>query len=274
MIIKSLIENTTDNPTLVSEHGLSLYIETKVYKVLFDVGQSDAFLDNAKMLGVDIEAVDALIISHGHYDHGGGLKKFLEVNHKAKVYLSEEAFGQYYSERPDGTMKYIGLDQSLKVNDRFVFVRKNMKVCECLTVFKNESNKAPAPTMNRYLYKKVNGEMVRDDFTHEINLIVSCDGKSVLIAGCAHNGIVNIVDTYEKHTGAEPNMVIGGYHLSSDSRGEMASEGTINGLIRQFASTETEFYTCHCTGVKVYEMMKVQLGDQISYLSCGKSIHL
>lgn len=274
MMIKSLIENTTDNPTLVSEHGLSLYIETKDHKVLFDVGQSDAFLDNANKLGVDIEAVDFLIISHGHYDHGGGLKSFLEVNHKAKVYLSKEAFGHYYSQRSDGTMTYIGLDQSLKVNERLNFVEDTTKVSQCLTLFKNECKGAPAPIMNHYLYKKVNGEMVGDDFNHEINLMITCDGKTVLIAGCAHNGIVNIIDTYKKHTGVEPNMVIGGYHLSSGSRGEMASQGTINSLIGEFASTKTEFYTCHCTGVKVFEIMRQGLGEQISYLSGGKSIHL
>lgn len=274
MIIKSIIENTTDNPTLAKEHGLCLYIETKVCKMLFDVGQSDAFIDNAQKLGVDIEAIDVLVISHGHYDHGGGLKRFLEVNTKSKIYLAKEAFDQYYSEQADKTMKYIGLDQSLKVNDRFIFVKDSMKVCDCLTVFKNQSSIAPPPLLNRYLYKKVNGDIVRDDFTHEISLIVTCEGKSVLIAGCAHCGILNIIDTYKKHTGAEPNVVVGGFHLSSGSRSEMASQATIKGLIRQFATTKTEYYTCHCTGVKPYEMMHEALGQQLSYLSGGKSIHL
>lgn len=274
MIIKSLIENTTENPTLAKEHGLSLYIETKSHKILFDVGQSDAFLDNAKRLGVDIEGVDILIISHGHYDHGGGLRSFLDLNKTSKIYLAEEAFGHYYSEQGDKSMKYIGLDQSLKGNGRFVFVKDSMKICDCLTVFKNESNKAPAPTLNRYLYKKVNGDMVRDDFAHEISLIVTCEGKSVLVAGCAHNGILNIMDTYVKHTGSEPNMVVGGFHLSSGSRNETASQGTIIDLTRQFALTKTEYYTCHCTGKVPYDVMKLELGQQLSYLSGGKSIHL
>ena len=70
---------------IISEHGLSLFIETEEHKILFDMGQSDAFIKNALSLGIDIAKVDIAVISHGHYDHGGGLRYFLELNRSAPI---------------------------------------------------------------------------------------------------------------------------------------------------------------------------------------------
>ena len=78
MIIKTLVENTSISKDFGNEHGLSLYIETNALKILFDVGASELFLKNAEKLGVNITDVDFLVISHGHYDHGGGLKTFFK----------------------------------------------------------------------------------------------------------------------------------------------------------------------------------------------------
>lgn len=92
MLIKTLVENTSISKDFGSEHGLSLYIETKKHKILFDVGASELFLKNAKKLDVSIADVDFLVISHGHYDHGGGLKSFLHENTKVEVFLHRLAF--------------------------------------------------------------------------------------------------------------------------------------------------------------------------------------
>lgn len=116
MRITALTENTSKNG-LLSEHGLSLYIETENRKILFDTGQSDLFSKNAETLGIDLSEVDLAVLSHGHYDHGGGLKKFLELNNTAKVYMNKHAFEPHYN----GTEKYIGLDVCLKNNERIVF---------------------------------------------------------------------------------------------------------------------------------------------------------
>ena len=85
MIVKVLSENTTSSEKFESEHGLSLYIETGTHKVLFDTGSSDLFAKNAEKMGVDIASVDLAVISHGHYDHGGGLKTFLGINNRMKT---------------------------------------------------------------------------------------------------------------------------------------------------------------------------------------------
>jgi 7,8-dihydropterin-6-yl-methyl-4-(beta-D-ribofuranosyl)aminobenzene 5'-phosphate synthase len=113
MIVKVLAENTTSSEALGSEHGLSLYIETETHKILFDTGASGLFAENAEKMGVDLTRVDLAVISHGHYDHGGGLKTFLGINNWAKLYLHQKAFEPHYANRLGGVKAYIGLDESL-----------------------------------------------------------------------------------------------------------------------------------------------------------------
>ena len=103
MKITALLENTASDCCMLTEHGLSLYIEAQGKKILFDMGQTDLFYKNALTLGIDLAEVDIAILSHGHYDHGGGLEKFLEINKKAPIYVSSRAFEPHYN----GKEKYI-----------------------------------------------------------------------------------------------------------------------------------------------------------------------
>ena len=119
MKITALVENTVPEDLaaqlgLGKEHGLSLYIEACGHKILFDMGQSGLFARNAAALGVDLAAVDLAVLSHGHYDHGGGLARFLELNSTAPVYLNEHAFEPHYH----GAERYIGLDPALAASPR------------------------------------------------------------------------------------------------------------------------------------------------------------
>ena len=112
MKIWTLMENTVCREDLAFEHGLSLYIETAKHKILFDAGQSGAFADNAEKMGIDLSEVDIAVLSHGHYDHGGGLSRFLEINKTASVYMNEHAFEGHYH----GEERYIGIDLALKAH--------------------------------------------------------------------------------------------------------------------------------------------------------------
>ena len=130
MKIVTLMENTACREDLCCEHGLSLYMETENRRILFDAGQSAAFADNARKLGVDLETVDFAVLSHGHYDHGGGLGKFLEINRTAPVYVSSHAFEPHYSQNG-----YIGLDLSMQNSGQIRYVSfvwtevQNRQVC-------------------------------------------------------------------------------------------------------------------------------------------------
>jgi 7,8-dihydropterin-6-yl-methyl-4-(beta-D-ribofuranosyl)aminobenzene 5'-phosphate synthase len=271
MLIKTLVENTAISKDFGSEHGLSLYIETKKHKILFDVGASDLFLQNAKKLDVNIADVDFLVISHGHYDHGGGLKTFLKENTKAEVYLHRLAFGQYYAIRPKDELDFIGLDEELKQNKQIVLTSDSFFINNEIQVFSNVLQREPRPKSNSGLLKEYKGQTVADTFAHEQNFVIEENGKILLATGCAHNGIINILEHFYTLKVRMPDLVIGGFHLSSRSGGNEDSE-IIDRIGKYLMGTKAKFYTCHCTGLEPYKRLKAIMGDSIDYLSAGSEI--
>ena len=271
MLIKTLVDNESISNDFESEHGLSFYIETTRHKLLFDTGASALFLQNAKKMDVNIADVDFLVISHGHYDHGGGLKTFFEENTTAEVFMHQLAFGDYYSARPGGKPAFIGLDDDLKRNKQIILTSDRFFIGQGLEVFSNVVRKEPGPTSNSGLYKKQNGQMVDDTFDHEQNLVIEDDGKTLLLMGCAHNGVVNILEHFYSIKGRMPDYVIGGFHLSSRSAGDEKPE-KIDRLAQYLLNTGAMFYTGHCTGMEPYKRLKAAMGDRIGYLSAGSEI--
>lgn len=273
MIIKVLSENTSSMDSLGCEHGLSLYIKTNKHKVLFDTGASSLFMQNAQKMRVDLSKVDIVVISHGHNDHAGGLETFLRINKTAKIYLQEKAFGDYYSQRPDNEKKYIGIDKNLFSHGQIVLVKDRLIIDDELELFANVTQNRLSPSGNKTLYKKEEGEFFPDDFLHEQNLVIREDDKIVLIAGCAHNGIVNILDCFYKENGCMPTHVIGGLHLYNPAFKVNEDESVISEIAKQLLQSKARFYTCHCTGVAPYEQLEEQMGSKnIAYLSTGNQL--
>ena len=271
MLIKTLVENTSISKDFGSEHGLSLYIETKKHKILFDVGASELFLQNAKKLGVNIADVDFLVISHGHYDHGGGLKTFFKENTKAEVFLHRLAFEKHYAIRKNDELDFIGLDEDLKQNKQIVPTSDRFFISSGIQVFSNIAQREARPKSNSGLLKEYKGQTIDDTFAHEQNLVIEEDGKTLLVTGCAHNGIINILEHFHTLKGRMPGYVIGGFHLSSRSGGNEDSE-MIDRIGKYLLGTKAKFYTCHCTGIEPYKSLKAVMGDSIDYLSAGSEI--
>lgn len=270
MKVTSIIENTSKTGLPV-EHGLSLYIEkADGQKVLFDMGQSSLFAENAKRLALNIADIDMAIISHGHYDHGGGFETFLSLNSKAKVWIHKDAFLPHYSLKETG-LRYIGLNTELEGNDRLVKCENAMVISPDMTLFANVCGDCCRPRGNRLLFGPSKAE--NDAFGHEQNLIIKEGSKTILFAGCAHNGIVNILRKAEEVMGEKPTHVLAGMHLVKSGLNEEEENTFIATLAKELMSYKgCQFYTMHCTGTEQYEKLKAIMGDQIEYLSCGDTI--
>lgn len=258
MRITCLIENTASDEKFIAEHGLSLYVETDKAKILFDMGQSDAFVSNADKLGINLSDVDLAILSHGHYDHGGGLRKFLDINKNAPVYLNRYAFEPHYN----GTEKYIGLDSTLCGNERFITVDDYFEISPNISLCSCNNKKTVIPTDSGGLTKLINNVFVPDDFTHEQYIVIEENGKKILISGCSHKGIINICEWFR------PDVLVGGFHYS-----KYALDSKLFSYAEKLNKYKTEFYTCHCTGIEQFEFMKNIIG-KLSYISSGDIIDI
>jgi 7,8-dihydropterin-6-yl-methyl-4-(beta-D-ribofuranosyl)aminobenzene 5'-phosphate synthase len=262
MKVTALIENQS-KCELKAKHGLSLYIETQKHKILFDLGPDNTLFDNAKTKGVDLSKVDIVIISHGHFDHGGALKRFLQINSVAKIYVQRKAFEPHYS-------KFLFLKVSVGIDSRFekhpqiVLLDGDYQIDDELTLFTVDKIDKCYSNANNALYTKTG----KDNFLHEQNLIIQ--GKTVtLITGCGHAGIVNIMEESEPY---HPQLYIGGYHLFNPLTKKTVSMDLLDDIGHEMKKyPHAQFYTCHCTGKEAFQYLSRQIPN-LFYLSCGESI--
>lgn len=267
MKITSLVDNFSKSG-LPTEHGLSLLIETNKGKtILFDMGQGQLFSDNAKALGISLKKVDLAVVSHGHYDHGGGLSNFMQINSKAPIYIQREAFDEHYSKR-DEELRYIGLNQQLKDSERFVFCDELTHIDDDITLFAKVEGRCCNPHGNRLLFGA--DGISNDRFEHEQSMIISEGEELVLIAGCAHAGIVNIIRRAEQIAGRHITRVFAGMHLVKSGLNENEDNKFIGMLARKLMEYDNcQFFTMHCTGIEQYEKLKSIMGNRINYMGCG-----
>lgn len=264
MKITALVENKSEGRT-IPKHGLSLYIETQKHKILFDLGPDDTLFKNAEIMNIDLSEVDTVVISHGHMDHGGALKRFLQVNGKARIYVQRTAFEPHYSKFLFLKVN-VGLDAELKSNPQIVLTEGDYQIDEELSLFTVSRRDKCYSGANDALYNKSG----KDDFLHEQNLLIR-DKKTVLITGCGHTGIVNIM---EKAAAFSPQVCIGGFHLFNPLTKKTEPLSLLNNIAQELQKYDgIRFYTCHCTGSEAYQFLVRQLPD-VGYLSCGKSIDI
>lgn len=249
---------------LQSEHGLSIYLECDNLNVIFDMGNTDLYLQNAKKLGVNLEDIDWIVFSHHHYDHVGGLKYF-HSQKKTKLLAQKYAF---YQRRDDPNLL---LDSNLKEYDVVVADSDPIELSQNLVFL------ARIPRLNNFECQTgFDGEKVllsdqqtEDDFCFEDSALIygSLDGI-VIITGCSHSGICNIVH-YAKRIAKEkwniPNVksVIGGLHLIDTAPDFL--QKTID-LLREYGVSE--IYPCHCTDLAA-KIALSKAGFQVKEASSG-----
>ncbi len=270
MKIVNLIEDTEGLSGCMAEHGLCFYIETNRHKLLLDTGATDGFISNAARLGVDLTQVDTVIISHGHYDHAGGVLAFVKGNPTAKIYIHAKAVGEFYNCKYP-TPKYIGMDPAIPSLPQVTFLDGNLTIDEELSLFTGVTGRRLWPKGNASLRKKSGGDFVQDTFEHEQYLVVTEGDKRVLLSGCAHNGILNILATYHTLYGENPTHVITGFHTLRDTYTQ-EDDAILTETAQILAGMNTQFYSGHCTGTYALEVMGQILGDRLTAIHSGDVI--
>ena len=277
MRIVNLIENTPGVDGCVALHGLSFYVETEKHRVLFDAGPSEAILDNAARLGIDLGKVDIAVLSHGHYDHSGGFSAFAQLNPSAAIYVQRRAGGAHYGyDGPESGYRYIGIDKALLKLPQVRLLDGDMRIDDELLLFVTKDRLYPQPSANARIVKKVVDAYVPDDFSHEQSLIVCSGGKTALLSGCAHAGILNILAGCIRKFGLGnlPQTVISGFHLHKKDGYGVQDIAEHEEIARRLCEYPCTFCTCHCTGAEPYGRMKAIMGSQLRYIRTGEEVIL
>lgn len=276
--ITTLIENMAEESgRLAFEHGFSVLVETPEKKILFDTGQTGAFVRNADLLKKDLSDVDLVILSHGHYDHTGGVPELLRrQNAKLPVYIGKEFFCPKYKLLEDGSYKYNGIPftaELLTAKNSMAelhYIKEDITwLSETLVLFKNFKRTNDFERINPKFFIETEQGFEQDLFSDEIVLGVLTKQGLVLIAGCSHAGIINILEHVKQVLGIPVTAVLGGTHLVEAK--EERLQKTVDALKTYGVKI---IAVSHCTGEEGMKRLQQEFPDGFMLNNTGKQLEL
>mgnify|MGYP005843919757 CR=1 FL=1 len=257
----------TDNRAaegLTAEHGLSLWIEAGGVHILFDAGQSAAFAENAHQLGVDIEQADALVISHGHYDHTGGVPAALTRSQSLEVYAHPEATQPRCSIR-GGSAKSVGMPDKTRAAlsrlpaGRLIWITRPLLLAEGVGLSGAVPRRTTFEDTGGPFFLDEHGA-VPDPLNDDLALWIDTHEGLVVCVGCCHAGLINtLLHIQELNNGRRIRALIGGFHLLNAGRERM--EQTLTALK---ALAPDLIAPCHCTGDAAVEALQAEFGKNVT----------
>lgn len=272
--ITTLTENTVSmGKGLIGEHGISFLIETDNNKILFDTGQGLALLNNARVLGIDLKKIDTVVLSHGHYDHAGGLKNLLEYNTDFTLFAHPESF---LNKLASLNKKYVSIGSPVDMNfftKKGVTLRLGKKPVE---IAPNIITTGEIPMQTDFedieprFFKEYKGATIPDDLADDQAVLINSEKGIIVLLGCCHRGLINTLNhatnlIKDKKIFA----VIGGLHLCN------ASDSKIKKIIHFLHDFDVKKICIgHCTGTQAMLALFNEFKDRVSINTPGNVIRL
>ncbi len=263
------------NSKLKSGHGLAVHITIKGISLLYDFGPGGTLIPNSEKLGIKLEDVDAAILSHGHYDHSGDIKTFLEVNSKAVIYHGRDAFAHRWS-ISSGSPREVGIPAEIRElreekPERFALIN-DLYDREDFVILPAAPGLRSKPSGNSLLLTGSEGERLQDDFVDELTLVFRGEKGLVVLTGCSHRGVLNIAEQIKAYCSKCPvNALIGGFHLRNNEE----SEDNIRHIADQLAEIlpDSRIYSGHCTESTAGNILGETFGKRYGKMYTGRILN-
>lgn len=269
MKISILTDNQTWSNQFGCEHGLSIAITTNSFLLLIDTGQSDLFLRNAQTLNIALAQTDAVICTHWHYDHTGGLATLLEQHPELKVWMHKDAFCTRYS-HSSATTKSNGVPHRVQKMHQKQLLHTIDKTTQILPQVWLISLPQAAPANSRLCIRDHNQALAPDPFPDELFVLIHTLQGAVLVTGCAHYPLPDVLTHIEQQMGiTRYRCIVGGLHLAG------AHETTISAQIAQCKKFSIHQWALnHCTCQNALLLWKEEFGQLATRAQAGREIVL